>query len=128
MFLGSQVRSGKLKRSSLTLLVVLGMGHIGFGQQASVEDQLAVSRQQIDKIDSQIVDLINRRAAIVDKIGAVKSAARLPTTVPHREQEVLTRVAHLGASGPFPISRLQSIYSTLLTQMREWEEERRHLK
>ena len=43
--------------------------------------------------------------------------------MPHREQAVLKHVADIGGSGPFPAVRLQNIYSTLLAQMRSWEEE-----
>jgi monofunctional chorismate mutase len=106
------------------LLAVASAGYFASARQASVPQQLAESRQQIDNIDRQIVALINQRAAVVEKIGKIKSAAGLPISVPHREEEVLKHVADLGASGPFPASRIQSIYATLLTQMRDWEAER----
>jgi len=73
-------------------------GYVAFGGQASIQGQLAASRQKIDKIDRQIVDLINQRAAVVEKIGKIKSAGGLPITAPHREQEVLRRVADIGAA------------------------------
>ena len=94
------------------------------GAEASVEEQLTANRKQIDDIDRQIVSLINRRAAIVDNIGKIKSDAGLPVTASQREQQVLKSVTDFGRSGPLPTARLQSIYSTLLAQMREWEEER----
>jgi monofunctional chorismate mutase len=108
------------------LLIVPAIGNFVSAQQAAVQEQLAESRQQIDDIDRQIVDLINKRAAVVEKIGKIKSSAGLPINVPHREQEVLKHVSDLGASGPFPASRLKTIYSTLLAQMRAWEEEQQH--
>ena len=94
------------------------------GKDATVEEQLAANRKGIDDIDRQIVSLINQRAAIVDNIGKIKSDAGLPVTVPDREQQVLKSVTDFGRSGPLPAGRLQNIYSTLLAQMREWEEER----
>ncbi|HEX6546577.1 MAG TPA: chorismate mutase [Bryobacteraceae bacterium] len=108
------------------LLVISGFGPIASAQQASAQEQLAESRQQIDKIDRQIVDLINQRAAVVNKIGEIKSAAGLPISAPGREQQVLKHVADLGVSGPFPAARLKAIYATVLTQMREWEQEQQH--
>ena len=113
-------------RTLFILLIVPVVGHFTWAQQAAVQGQLAASRQQIDDIDRQIVDLINQRAAIVEKIGKIKSSADLPITVPHREQQVLRRVAELGAPGPFPTARLKTIYGTLLAQMRAWEEEQQH--
>ncbi len=116
----------KLLRLLFVLLMVLAIGCLALAQQASVKEQLAESRQQIDGIDRQIVELINKRAAVVEKIGKVKSAARLPITVPDREQQVLSHVAEMGGSGPFPVTRLKAIYSALLAQMRAWEEEQHH--
>ncbi len=49
-----------------------------FAQQASLADRLAESRQQIDEIDRQIVELINKRATVVEKIGTIKLAAGVP--------------------------------------------------
>jgi monofunctional chorismate mutase len=109
-----------------TLLVVSAIGCVALGEQASSQEQLVTSRGQIDKIDRQIVDLINQRAAVVAKIGKIKAVAGLPITVPHREQEVLRHVAELGSSGLLPITRLKTIYSTLLEQMRDWEDEQQH--
>lgn len=106
---------------STICLVASLVSHAGSGAKASVEEQLAAKRRQIDR---QIVSLINRRAAIVDNIGKIKSDAGLPITAPQREQQVLKSVTDFGRSGPLPTARLQNIYSTLLTQMREWEEER----
>lgn len=108
------------------LVVVCGFGYIALGQHPSSRDQLAASRRQIDNIDRQIVDLINQRAAVVKKIGEIKSAAGIPVSAPHREQEVLKHVANMGAAGPFPPTRLKAIYVTLLTQMRDWEKDQQH--
>lgn len=105
------------------LLVVSVISYVALGEGVSTQEQLAVGRQQIDKIDRQIVDLINQRATVVKRIGEIKSAARLPISVPSREQAVLRHVAEFGTSGPFPTVRLKTIYSTLLDQMRDWEAE-----
>jgi chorismate mutase/prephenate dehydratase len=98
-------------------------GCIALSDEASAQKKLAASRQQIDAIDRQIVNLINQRAAVVKKIGEIKSAAGLPVAAPRREQQVLEHVANMGASGPFPSSRLKAIYATVLAQMRDWEQE-----
>jgi chorismate mutase len=100
------------------------VSYVALARTDSVKEQLSANRQQIDAIDRQIVGLINQRAALVDKIGEIKSAAGLPVSVPQREQDVLKQVSMIGRSGPFPAARLQNVYSTLLTQMREWEQER----
>jgi chorismate mutase / prephenate dehydratase len=109
----------------LFLSLIPLVGYVVLAEGDSANNELAANRRQIDDIDQQIVALINRRAALVDRIGQIKSAASLPVTAPDREKEVLRKVAEIGHAGPFPAARLQSIYSTILIQMREWEEERR---
>ena len=109
-----------------TLLLLSALGCVGLRGQASAEDQLTAARKGIDKIDRQIVDLINQRAAVVQKIGKIKAVAGLPTAVPSREQEVLRHVAEIGSAGPLPTARLKVIYSNLLEQMRDWEAEQQH--
>ena len=105
------------------LLAISVAGCVVFGEEASTQEQLAASREQIDKIDRQIVDLLNQRATVVEKVGKIKAAAGLPVRVPSREQEVLNKIAKIGARGPLPAARLKNIYATLLEQMRDWEEE-----
>lgn len=107
------------------VLMVPSIACLALAQRSSVANQLTESRQQIDEIDRQIVELINKRATVVEKIGRIKSAAGLPVAVPNREQQVLNHVAEISGAGPFPITRLKAIYSTLLAQMRAWEEERK---
>lgn len=114
---------GNLIRLVFIIFVVSAAGYLGFGEEASIQEQLATSREQIDKIDRQIVNLLNQRATVVKKVGKIKAAAGLPVKVPSREQEVLNKIAEIGARGPLPAARLKNIYSTLLEQMRDWEEE-----
>lgn len=113
-------------RSLSILLLFLPMGLLASEKQASTQEQLAKSRAQIDSIDRQIVALINQRAAIVQRIGTIKRAEGLPITVPSREQAVLNHVSERGSSGPFPADRLRAVYSTLLQQMRDWEQEQQN--
>lgn len=110
-------------RSVLVPLFFLPISFVPFGKQASTEEQLANGRKQIDAIDRQIVALVNQRAAVVQNIGKIKKAAGVPIAAPSREQEVLKRVSEDGSPGPLPVYRLRTIYSTLLGQMRDWEQE-----
>ena len=90
--------------------------------QDSAESQLADCRKQIDEADRQIVNLLNRRATVVAKVGKIKEAAHLPVTAPARERQVLDHIVQLGSAGPLPADRLRSIYQTVVQQMREWEQ------
>ena len=54
-------------------------------------DELSILRQQIDEIDSQLVELLARRAKITAKVGKYKSQVGLPIYVPEREAELIAK-------------------------------------
>jgi chorismate mutase len=89
--------------------------------QTAAKARLEEYRNQIDGVDRQIVELLNKRAAIVHRIGSVKKEAGLAVTVPAREQQVLDRVVEAGKAGPLPPARIRRINEAILREMRTWE-------
>jgi chorismate mutase len=78
---------------------------------------LAESRVEIDSIDQRLVDLLNQRTRIVEKIGRAKQATGLPIYEPKREEDVYRNIlAH--NSGPLTADALQRIYERLIDEMR----------
>jgi chorismate mutase/prephenate dehydrogenase len=53
--------------------------------------QLNELREQIDSVDSQLVELLAARAALTTKIGEYKSQAGLPIYVPEREADLIAK-------------------------------------
>ena len=49
-------------------------------------------RTEIDEIDRELLRLLNRRARLAMKVGALKKNAGLPCCDEEREHEVLTRL------------------------------------
>jgi chorismate mutase len=89
--------------------------------QNTVDARLATYRAQIDGIDKQIVDLLNKRADVVRQIGIVKKEAELPVAAPAREKQVLDRVVEAGKKGPLPAGSFRRIYAVILEEMKAWE-------
>ena len=56
-------------------------------------------RKEIDEIDVELLRLLNVRARLALKVGALKKAASLPISDPDRERVVLQRLRELN-SGP----------------------------
>ncbi len=71
-------------------------------------------RKQIDKLDHQIVELLNQRAEVVVSVGKTKRGDGTPIYAPDREQAVLKRLAELN-HGPLPQKTLQAIYRELMS-------------
>jgi chorismate mutase/prephenate dehydratase len=73
-------------------------------------------RQQIDKIDDQLLKLINRRGLLAQQIGEEKSRQGKATHfhVPQRERAILERL-NGQSKGPFPASSINSIFRELFS-------------
>jgi len=71
-------------------------------------------RAAIDKIDAQIVKLLNRRTKHVLGIGKAKLAGGKATYQPDREQALLLRICKLN-DGPIPDESLRHIYREVMS-------------
>lgn len=54
--------------------------------------QLQDKRNEIDALDSAIVDLLHRRASVAREIAAIKTSSGLPIVDEQREAEILGRM------------------------------------
>ena len=71
-------------------------------------------RSEIDRIDRQIIDLLNQRYRVVHEIGEAKRRDQLPFYVPEREKGVLDRLHELNP-GPMPAATLDAIYREIMS-------------
>jgi chorismate mutase/prephenate dehydratase len=71
-------------------------------------------RKAIDKLDAQIVRLLNERTKHVLHIGEIKLKAGEEIYVPHRERAVLDRVCRLN-DGPITNDGLRAIYREVMS-------------
>src|SRR5512139_956495 len=85
------------------------------GKEGAVDDQtLTGLRQQIDAIDDQILDLLNRRAALVIAVGKAKQGASSDFYVPSREQAIYARLIAANA-GPFPEEGVRRVFREIIS-------------
>lgn len=71
-------------------------------------------RKAIDKLDTQIVKLLNERTRHVLEIGDIKLKAGQEIYAPHREQAVFNRVCKLN-QGPITCESLRAIYREIMS-------------
>lgn len=80
-------------------------------------DGIARFREEIDEIDSELLKLLNRRAACALSIGEIKQRSNQPIYVPARETSVLERmVAENG--GPLTPESVRNLFQTVFDQMK----------
>ena len=65
--------------------------------------ELGRLRREIDDLDKQIIDLLNKRAEVVVRVGQLKRSDGTPIYSPDRESVILQRVAQLGGGGLEPL-------------------------
>lgn len=71
-------------------------------------------RREIDGLDSEILRLLNRRAAVVLEVGREKSAQNLEYHVPQREEEIYTRLTAENP-GPFPAAAVRPVFREIIS-------------
>ncbi len=71
-------------------------------------------RKAIDKLDEQLVRLLNKRTRHVLAIGEIKRKAGEEIYAPHRERAVLDRITHLNP-GPITGEQLRAIYREIMS-------------
>src|SRR5687768_8925595 len=77
--------------------------------------QLKQLRAQIDGLDDQIQDLINERAALVQKIGALKqNGASQSFYRPDREAQILRRILERN-KGPMPDADVARLFREIIS-------------
>jgi len=77
-------------------------------------EKLKEYRSAIDAIDTQILELLNKRARIALEIGHYKKAHKQELYVPSREQAIFDRLMNLN-QGPFPTEAITKVYREIIS-------------
>jgi len=77
-------------------------------------------REEIDEIDEQILELLNRRAELAVSIGQVKTERSLPLVDEERERELLEELTGENP-GPLPEEAVARIFKRIVEETREFE-------
>lgn len=83
-----------------------------------MSDEIERLRRDIDALDDQLLALVNRRADLARRIGALKRAA--PAYRPERETEILRRVVERNP-GPLPAERAAAVFREVISACRGME-------
>ena len=89
------------------------MGGSPGGNQMDIEHW----RREIDEIDGELLRLLNMRARLATKVGAIKRSANLPFCDPERERVVLRRLEELN-DGPLDKRAVDKIFRRIIRESR----------
>lgn len=77
-------------------------------------------RTEIDEIDRTLLQLLNRRARLAMKVGALKRVAGLPCCDPERERNVLSTLQRAN-SGPLDQRAIAKLFRRIIQESRRVE-------
>ena len=86
-------------------------------QTANGEKTLDDWRRQIDALDTELLRLLNQRAAIACEIASIKVASGLPAYDGNRERQVLARVTE-NNTGPLDEQSVTDIFAGIIRETR----------
>jgi chorismate mutase/prephenate dehydratase len=86
----------------------------------SRNESVDVLRKKIDQIDEKIVNLLNARGSLAQRIGHSKSLNSREVYVPNREKEILQRISELNR-GPLPADAVRSVFREIISGCRSLE-------
>lgn len=82
-----------------------------------VPEDLERHRESIDELDLQLLEILNRRTAVVEEIGLIKQELGLAIYEPKREDQVFANVtAH--NRGPLGQDAVKRIFERIIDEMR----------
>jgi chorismate mutase/prephenate dehydratase len=81
----------------------------------AAETPIENPRAEIDAIDSEILRLLNRRAEIALRVGAVKAEKDASMVDPVRESEVIARLTNENP-GPFDATGIENIFQRIIDE------------
>ncbi|NUM33325.1 MAG: chorismate mutase [Candidatus Brocadiae bacterium] len=83
------------------------------------EETLSILREKIDKINLGILQLLNQRFEILQKIQEIKEKQNLPLSDPKRENEIWEKLLKAN-KGPIPTEALYSIFQQILQSSKQY--------
>jgi isochorismate pyruvate lyase len=94
--------------------------------EVSAQDrqELRELRAAIDALDVEIVRLLAKRLALIDRVIAVKRAHGVPARIPERVEEVVAKVRRAAAAAAVPADLAETIWRAMMEWVIAYEKER----
>lgn len=88
---------------------------------ASEDDPLAALRVAIDRVDDELLELLNRRAELAQEVAERKQGLGGSFYVPNRERAIIDRLQEQN-SGPFPNAAIRPVFQEVISACLSLEE------
>ena len=85
--------------------------------------ELAQCRDEIERIDNELIVLLSRRLALGKRTGELKRAAGLPILDPTREAAVIRRVSEAARTAGLPSEPVREMFWQIVGMSRRAQEQ-----
>lgn len=89
---------------------------------SEIDERIRRIREEIDKVDAALLELLNQRAAWTIEIGKIKEQLGLAVYDPQREQEIFMRLETING-GPLPQEAVKRLFERIIDESRHMEKE-----
>jgi 3-deoxy-7-phosphoheptulonate synthase/chorismate mutase len=87
------------------------------------ENELVLLRSQIDEINLQLLNLLNKRAEVVQEIGKYKKSQGIQGFDPERERQAILFILEKH-EGPFEVTSIENIFKQIFRESLELQEKK----
>ena len=88
-------------------------------QPSSFDKEIIPLRQNIDKIDAEILTLLEQRQAVVEKVVSLKKMHHIPVYHPAREEDLISKLRAQAEQADIDPDFMEDIYRVILRQSRD---------
>jgi chorismate mutase len=85
--------------------------------------ELAACRDEIERIDNEVISLLAKRLALGKRVGELKRAAGLPILDPTREAAVIRRITGAARDAGLPSEPVREVFWQLVAMSRRAQED-----
>lgn len=93
---------------------------------SDVQEKIGAFREEIDRLDSQLLAIFNRRASLALEIGRIKKVLQLPVYDPSREKRIFERMKN-NNPGPLEDGAVVRLFERVIDESRRLERIMTHL-
>jgi len=87
---------------------------------SDIRETISGFREEIDQLDSQLLSIFNRRAALALEIGRIKKVLDLPVYDPSREKRIFDRMK-IDNTGPLDDGAIVRLFERVIDESRRLE-------
>jgi chorismate mutase len=85
--------------------------------------ELARCRDEIERIDNEVISLLAKRLALGKRVGEMKRLAGLPILDPTREAAVIRRISGVARDAGLPSEPIREVFWQLVAMSRRAQED-----